>query len=73
MIQRKILILLAVFVVAFVFAGAASAASVQSNQITTAKNTVGTSTGQNIQQKSKINDPVNLRTLKSYGTIQGCY
>ena len=70
MIQRKILILLAVFVVAFMFAGAASAASVQSNQITTAKNPVGINTGQNVQQKSKINDPVNLRTLKSYGTIQ---
>jgi hypothetical protein len=39
--QKKIIILLASLVVAFVFCGAASAASVQTNHVTTAKSTVG--------------------------------
>ncbi len=39
--QKKIMLLLATLVVAFVFAGAASAASVQTNHVTTAKITVG--------------------------------
>jgi hypothetical protein len=40
-LQKKIIILLASLVVAFVFCGAASAASVQTNHVTTAKSTVG--------------------------------